>query len=1133
MKSLDKERGRRYETANGLARDVERYLRDEPVEACPPSVGYRLRKLTRKYRAILTTAAAFAALLIASAAVSGWLAVAARRALATANLRRAVADAAQYEAADERNRAQQEWRRAEDAARKAEASAGESRRALNRITVAKGIALAEEGDLFAALPWFVKPLERGGLTPQEEQIHRTRIACYLRYTSGRATLRHMLFYEGAQGRSPETAGVKRPLSHAEFSPDASQVLTASGEVVQVWDVGRGDLLSTLRHPDWVTSAQFSPDGARVLTVCQQAVWTWDASDGQAVGTPLADPAPNQHQMLSLLAHSFLPFLGNLGVLALADLSGNEDAGRVEISSDGRRALFPSRHFLRLVDLQTRKPIRLWLRGEVERRQGFQDNDHALCPDGQRLLLIRKGLASVQDITTGKNVERALHHDGGVQSVAFSPDGTRALTVGKERDARVWDAGSWQPLIRIESKGLELPEFGGFSLDNRYLLARWGNWAKGLRELGWWDLESGQLVRDLSGKGKFLEWSSWRPHGRQELRISSRGDVTLRNTSSGTDLSLPQGGPVTMATYAPDGRMLLTAGEDGEMRIWDLCARDENFTLKEPGKDDSNTDIRRAVHVFFNGRLMQNYYEAVEFDGEVETITGSVGYRWPATENERVQRFLPSGTAFHRGALSPDQSRIVTVGDFPGPSVESIQLRADKGLPGPLVQSFQLWDASTGGWVGKRLDLDRSFRYVAFSPDSRLVAVAHEYSEVSLVNARTGEPLGAPLKHGATVFFGAFSPDGELLVTCGADQKARFWRTTTGEPAGELIHGGWITCAAFSPSGTLAATASRDGTVRLWDVKGRIPVGALEQKNGYPEEIAFDPSSSLLVVGMTDEPRLQVLGICRWTPLQKIRIWDLASQREVSPPIDNPNDDVVPPVRQIEFPGNDQVAFGYLKQRTVDMAADHRPVEDLVKLGQLYSGRRLDADGGTSPLGSEEVRALWKELRGKYPEEFTISPKAAAEWRIRQLGSTSDTKHRAAVVISRRGLAAALAESGWRTGERGNEALARDDYLQRLSALAQFSRNANVFTAADALAARWPKDPLTLYGCARVHALAADATKDDAGLADRYATRALSILRQAAQAGFKGGEQLLEDPDLNALRQRTDFLELQRDLAGPD
>ena len=48
MKALEKDRNRRYETANGFAMDVQRYLADEPVQACPPSAGYRLRKFVRR-----------------------------------------------------------------------------------------------------------------------------------------------------------------------------------------------------------------------------------------------------------------------------------------------------------------------------------------------------------------------------------------------------------------------------------------------------------------------------------------------------------------------------------------------------------------------------------------------------------------------------------------------------------------------------------------------------------------------------------------------------------------------------------------------------------------------------------------------------------------------------------------------------------------------------------------------------------------------------------------------------------------------------------------------------------------------------------------------------------------------------
>ena len=79
MKALEKDRTRRYETASGFARDIERYLDGDPVEAGPPSAAYRLRKFARKHRAALATAAAFAVLLVAATAVSTWQAIRATR----------------------------------------------------------------------------------------------------------------------------------------------------------------------------------------------------------------------------------------------------------------------------------------------------------------------------------------------------------------------------------------------------------------------------------------------------------------------------------------------------------------------------------------------------------------------------------------------------------------------------------------------------------------------------------------------------------------------------------------------------------------------------------------------------------------------------------------------------------------------------------------------------------------------------------------------------------------------------------------------------------------------------------------------------------------------------------------------
>src|SRR5205807_1402141 len=60
MKTLEKDRNRRYETASGLAADVQRYLMDEPVQACPPTRTYRLKKFIRRNKAAALAGSAIA-----------------------------------------------------------------------------------------------------------------------------------------------------------------------------------------------------------------------------------------------------------------------------------------------------------------------------------------------------------------------------------------------------------------------------------------------------------------------------------------------------------------------------------------------------------------------------------------------------------------------------------------------------------------------------------------------------------------------------------------------------------------------------------------------------------------------------------------------------------------------------------------------------------------------------------------------------------------------------------------------------------------------------------------------------------------------------------------------------------------
>src|SRR6266446_4771164 len=79
MKTLEKDRNRRYETASAFAADVQRYLNDETVQACPPSAGYRLRKFARRNKVALLTAALVCGALMLGTAISTWQAIRATR----------------------------------------------------------------------------------------------------------------------------------------------------------------------------------------------------------------------------------------------------------------------------------------------------------------------------------------------------------------------------------------------------------------------------------------------------------------------------------------------------------------------------------------------------------------------------------------------------------------------------------------------------------------------------------------------------------------------------------------------------------------------------------------------------------------------------------------------------------------------------------------------------------------------------------------------------------------------------------------------------------------------------------------------------------------------------------------------
>ncbi len=140
MKALEKDRNRRYESANGLAADVQRFLNNEAVLACPPSVAYRFHKFARRNSGLILTGAVVCTALVLGTVISVWQAIQATRAQHDAEVaqteeaaQRLVADRRRIEADEQRKEAESQRQQAEDARKEATANLTKAREAVDQM----------------------------------------------------------------------------------------------------------------------------------------------------------------------------------------------------------------------------------------------------------------------------------------------------------------------------------------------------------------------------------------------------------------------------------------------------------------------------------------------------------------------------------------------------------------------------------------------------------------------------------------------------------------------------------------------------------------------------------------------------------------------------------------------------------------------------------------------------------------------------------------------------------------------------------------------------------------------------------------------------------------------------------------
>jgi WD40 repeat protein/serine/threonine protein kinase len=775
MKALEKDRNRRYESANSLAADLRRYLDDEPVQACPPSAWYRFRKFARRHKTgVVAAVSIFLGILLA---VGGL--VAALLVLASSN--------AQIK--DEKKRTDdallRETKANENYARARADAVADAYRALLGETQALRLARSAgwRGTALSNLQRLVSMD-----TPQRDLagLRSEAVAC-LAELDVKELIRldgHTLLVYGL-----------------DFSPDGKYLASAdyNGHVI-VWDLAEGRQTRRITDRDasvtgmWSESApmpfvRFQPGGDYLAyTTWGRHVEFLGWKDPKTAPPPLRrKPQPRE-----------LAFDRKGGLLAVS--WGDGQVGLYDAATGAVRRLIAARtpqsegFYMPLAlspagDLvATRGPghaVQLHtVAAEGEPRvlghHAALIRSLAFSPDGKRLVSASEDrTAQLWDVPSGKALLTFQGHTSSVMSVAFSPDGELVATGGDDQTIRLWGTRTGQSLLSVRPGGF--PEVLTFSPDGRRLAAGCSS-SVIVYEL------AHRLGRQLSGRGHVTMALAMHPC-RPLLASASRNlDVSLDDLSTGQKLQssiLP--GLAGNLAFSPDGRLLAVAPYSIAPMSQPMSCRDVYIMETETGT------VRR--------RLSGSYSAAVAFDpsgrrlalgGQDGAVTvcdvesGETLHRWRATMG------WISGVAFCRGG------RQLLVGEVGG------SLRVCGAADGRTIR-----------WA----TLPRGLLRFAMDPEERHVAAADLFGTVRVLALSDMQVVGTIEQSRDTAQQGlGYSSDGRWLAVGGADRRVTVYDACTLRRVFQLpLRNGAVWEVACQPHGPGLAEGGAEEMIAFWDL----------------------------------------------------------------------------------------------------------------------------------------------------------------------------------------------------------------------------------------------------------------------------------------------------------------------------